>query len=145
MTSPVAALQTSLIDLIEALTPETDTRRTYKHLENLASLGAGSASMHRRFWFEPGAGGDPRDFGPALTKVRHAFTMVMAYGTAGLGSSSVFSQEISEAMAVMRAINVYTSLPSGVDYVRCTQYSIQTVDSDSDEIIFQIECDTQEA
>ena len=145
MASPMEALMDALVTELEAITPASDARRTYSHCDNLESLGASAASMHRRFWFEDGVGGDAQDFGDGVSLMTHQISLVMAFKSDGKNNAAGVKARISEAVKIMRAINNYSSLPSGVDYVRCTQYSVNPIDPTADEVVFSITASTRES
>lgn len=145
MATKLKDLRDSLTTELEALTPALDTTTPFR-AANGRNIGEASArSMHRVFWFDPIGGGDIRDYAPsAMSIVRHQMALSIAHNGSRYTIEQMLEYRVTDAIQVIRAINNYTSLPTGVTYCRALGYEIELDQSDSAIIVIQVEAETQE-
>lgn len=145
MASKLLTARTSVVTVIEALTPPSETGRTYRHLASERYIPSG-ASSHRCFWFEPDSGNEQINMIAIGAHYEHAWSLNVKLSTAGTNVATGFDMLVNEAVMLVRAINKQSSQSwgSGVDMLWCDGYELQEDEGDDFILVLKLRAHTIE-
>lgn len=145
MTSTLVGVRDRIVTVLEALTPEVDAARTYKHWTSPGLPH--DAEGHRCFTIRWAEGGTYHAHGSSMSEQRSRLEVRVLFSFAGIDTEAeLFARATTEGVNLANAIDRDSGWPAGTLMVQTENRKLEFVEDSADvELVIDVIAEVEES